>query len=396
MPRIILILGGGIAAYKALDIARQLSREGMDVVPVMTEAAHHFVTPLSLEVLCGHSVHADLFQPGQESDVGHISLARSADLILVCPATANLMARMAQGMADDLATTILLATDAPVLLAPAMNPHMWSHSATQANLSLLCQRGVKCVGPAQGNVACGETGTGRLAELDDILIAVRSVLGAGELAGRRVLVTAGPTVEPIDPVRFISNRSSGLQGYAIAAALARRGADVRLVSGPVSLPTPPSVKRIDVQTAEEMKAACLNQSPFDAAICVAAVSDWRPAAVYESKVKKTGDTPPVLNLVENPDILSTISHMKGRPALVVGFAAETDHLQKHAEQKRQKKGCDWLLANDVTKHRFGGTRNQVLFLADAGVESWPEMDKSSLADHLAERVVNFFRTGNDR
>lgn len=391
MPRVVLVLGGGIAAYKALDVARQLRRNGVEVVPVMSQASRQFVTPLSLEVLCGHPVHDELFLPGQESKIGHISLARSADLVLVCPATANLMARMAHGMADDLATTLLLATDAPILLAPAMNPHMWAHPATQANTSLLQQRGVMFVGPAHGDVACGETGMGRLAELEDMMAAVHAALHRGDLEGRRILVTAGPTVEPVDPVRFISNHSSGLQGYAVAAALAGRGADVRLVSGPVSLPTPPAVKRIDVKTAEDMKAACLEQLPVDAAVCVAAVSDWRPASIHGSKMKKTGKEPPVLRLVENPDILATLSHLPDRPELVVGFAAETDNLQEHAEQKRQRKGCDWLLANDVSKHHFGGLRNQVLFLTGDGVECWPEMDKTALANQLAERVAFFFR-----
>ncbi len=392
MSRIILILGGGIAAYKALDLVRELQREGMEIIPVMTEAARQFVTPLSLEVLCGNPVHDELFRPGQESEIGHIALARSADLVLVCPATANLMARMAHGIADDLATTLLLATKASILLAPAMNPHMWGHPATQANLSLLQQRGVRCVGPSHGNVACGETGTGRLAGLDEILVAVRSSLRkATDLAGRRIIVTAGPTVEPIDPVRFISNHSSGLQGYAIASALAARGADVRLVSGPVSLSTPPSVQRINVRTAEEMKAACLEQLPADAAICVAAVSDWRPESVSNRKMKKTADGPPTLILRENPDILATLSQMKERPTLVIGFAAETDDLRKHAEQKRRRKGCDWLLANDVSKHRFGGHRNQVLFLTETGTEDWPEMDKSALAERLSEQIVAFFQ-----
>ncbi|OOL19706.1 bifunctional phosphopantothenoylcysteine decarboxylase/phosphopantothenate synthase [Bombella intestini] len=392
MSRIILILGGGIAAYKALDLARELRREGMEIIPVMTEAAREFVTPLSLEALCGNPVHDELFRPGQESEIGHIALARSADMVLVCPATANLIARIAHGMADDLATTLLLATEAPILLAPAMNPHMWGHPATQANLSLLQQRGVRCVGPSHGNVACGETGTGRLAELDEILAAVRSSLGkTTDLVGRRIIVTAGPTVEPIDPVRFISNHSSGLQGYAIASALAAKGADVRLVSGPVSLPTPPSVQRINVRTAEDMKAACLEQLPADAAICVAAVSDWRPESVSNRKMKKSADGPPTLILRENPDILATLSQMKERPTLVIGFAAETDDLRKHAEQKRRRKGCDWLLANDVSKHRFGGHRNQVLFLTEMGTEDWPEMDKSALAERLSEQVVAFFQ-----
>lgn len=398
MARIILILSGSIAAYKALDVARQLRRDGMEVIPVMTDAAQQFVRPLSLEVLCGQPIHTELFQPGQESQIGHIELARSADLVLVCPASANLMARMAHGMADDLASTILLATGAPIVLAPAMNPHMWNHPATQANRSLLQERGTVFVGPSAGDVACGETGTGRLADSEDIVSAVRNTVTGlvrgekADLHGRRILVTAGPTVEPIDPVRFISNHSSGLQGYAIAEALALRGADVRLVSGPVSLSVPPDVTCIRVQTAEEMKAACLEQLPADVAICVAAVSDWRPKNVQGSKMKKTGDeVPPVLKLVENPDILATLSRETRRPALVIGFAAETDDLKHHAEQKRLRKGCDWLLANDVTRHRFGGHRNQVLFLTDQGTEEWPEMDKSSLARCLADRVATFFQ-----
>lgn len=393
MARILLIISGGIAAYRALDVARQLKRDGVEVVPVMTHAAHHFITPLSVEVLCGRAVHTELFQPGGESDIGHISLARSADAIVVCPATANLMARMAHGMADDLATTLLLATDAPILLAPAMNPHMWENPATQANVALLQQRGVKIIGPAHGDVACGETGRGRLAEPEVILTAIRDIIShkQADLKGRRILVTAGPTVEPIDPVRFISNRSSGLQGYAIAEALAARGAEVHLISGPVSLPTPPHVTRINVQTAQEMYEACLAHLPVDAAICVAAVSDWRADTIQAHKIKKKGDeAAPTLSLVENPDILATLSHAEQRPALVVGFAAETTHLQDYAQQKRQKKGCDWLLANDVSKHQFGGAENQVLFLTGSGVEPWPEMSKQDLAQHLADKIASFF------
>ncbi|MCX5617687.1 bifunctional phosphopantothenoylcysteine decarboxylase/phosphopantothenate--cysteine ligase CoaBC [Bombella sp. TMW 2.2543] len=393
MARIILILSGSIAAYKALDVARELQRDGVEVIPVMTEAAQQFLTPLSLEVLCGQAVHTDLFRPGEESRIGHIALARSADMVLVCPSSADLMARMAQGMADDLATTILLATEAPIIVAPAMNPHMWSHPATQANYSLLRQRGVTFIGPVPGDVACGEKGTGRLAETENIVSSVRNLLSKRtDLSGKRIIVTAGPTVEPLDPVRFISNHSSGIQGYAVADALAQHGADVRLISGPVSLSPPANVTCIHVRTAEDMKAACLEQLPADAAICVAAVSDWRPDVAYASKMKKSGDgIPPVLKLVENPDILATLSRHDQRPTLVVGFAAETDDLRKHAEQKRLRKGCDWLLANDVTKHRFGGKRNQVLFLTGDETEAWPEMDKPSLAHRLADRVAQFFQ-----
>ncbi len=392
MPRVLLILGGGIAAYKALDVARELRRQGMDVTPVMTAAAKEFVTPLSLEVLCGSAVHDELFKAAQESQIGHIQLARSADAVVVCPATANLMARMAHGLADDLATTLLLATDAPILLAPAMNVHMWQHPATHNNVQTLQKRGVRFVGPVEGEMACGETGVGRLASIESIVDEAVKLLGrSSALSGRKVLVTAGPTREPIDPVRYISNHSSGLQGFAIAESLARLGASVTLVSGPVALSTPPGVLRVDVQTAEEMKVACLDALPADVAVCVAAVSDWRAESQHANKLKKTANGPPAISLVENPDILATLSQCTLRPTLVVGFAAETESVKDHARQKRQRKGCDWLLANDVSKYCFGGSRNQVHFFSDKEEEeTWPEMDKKALAERLAERIAAFF------
>lgn len=388
---VLLIVSGGIAAYRALEVARTLRRDGVSVTPVMTPAAQAFITPLSLEVLCGQPVHQELFSPNQESQIGHIALARAADLVLVCPATANLLARMANGFADDLATTLLLATTAPILVAPAMNVRMWDHPATQKNLETLRLRGVNFIGPEAGAMACGEEGVGRLAEPSDIAAEVRRLLNARrELQGRRVLVTAGPTVEPLDPVRFISNRSSGRQGYAIAEALARHGAEVTLVSGPVSLPAPFGVERINVRTAREMHEACLRVLPVDAAICVAAVSDWRAKAASSEKIKKNGQ-PPVLELEENPDILASLCHVPQRPSLVIGFAAETERPLEHGRAKRLRKGCEWLLVNDVSEGRiFDATHNQVWFLAEETEENWPEMSKAALAEELTQRVISFF------
>lgn len=388
-PHILLIVCGGIAAYRALDAARQLRRLGMDVTPVMTQAAKEFVTPLSLEVLCGQPVVQELFAPGQESQIGHIALARKPDLILVCPATANLMAKMAVGLADDLPSTLLLATTAPLLLAPAMNEKMWDHPATQHNRALLQQRGVRFVGPEAGVLACGETGTGRLAEPETICAAVQKYFGAKQaLSGRRVLVTAGPTVEPLDPVRFISNHSSGRQGYAIAEALAQLGAEVVLVSGPVSLAPPSAVKLVKVQTAVEMLQACQAELPVDVAICVAAVSDWRAEQVAGQKLKKDGRLPPPLRMQENPDILATLCASSARPPLVIGFAAETEHHLVHGRAKQKRKGCDWLLINDVAEGRvFGQDANQVWVLTDTTEETWPEMSKQALAEKLAAKIA---------
>lgn len=391
MAHVVLIVSGGIAAYRALDVARNLRRNGHSVTPVMTASSKKFVAPLSFEVLCGAPVHDKLFSSTDESTIDHIALARSADCVVCCPATAHLIARMAHGNADDLATTLLLTTRAPILLAPAMNVRMWDHPATQENIALLKKRGVRYVGPDEGVMACGEYGVGRLSAPDEIVDAVEEIVNAAYLLkGRRVLVTAGPTVEPIDPVRFLSNHSSGLQGYAIAEAVAHLGADVMLVSGPVSLETPSSVTRINVQTAQQMKDACFNVLPVDAAVCVAAVSDWRPKYVNATKTKKKKDAPAPIELVENPDILRDLCNSQNqRPSLVVGFAAETDHMGQHAREKYRKKGCDWLLANDVSKGVFGEKTNTVHFLTSDGVEEWPTQSKKALAMMLAQRMASF-------
>ncbi|MFT9298698.1 MAG: bifunctional phosphopantothenoylcysteine decarboxylase/phosphopantothenate--cysteine ligase CoaBC, partial [Gluconobacter sp.] len=391
MRRVLLIVGGGIAAYRALELVRLLKADNVSVTPVMTDAAKAFITPLSLEALSGERVHDALFAPTQESEIGHIALARSADLVVVCPATANLMARMAHGMADDLATTLLLATTTPILLAPAMNVRMWEHPATQANLALLKERGVRVVGPDEGNMACGEFGPGRLSQPDVIRDTILEALAADHsLAGRHALVTAGPTVEPLDPVRFLSNHSSGKQGYAIAAALAARGAKVTLVSGPVTLPVPAGVVCVKVQTAREMLGACEAALPAEIAVCTAAVSDWRAKAAAQGKIKKTSEGPPVLELVENPDILATLCRLANRPKLIVGFAAETDDVLDNAVAKRQRKGCDWLVANDVRRGVFGADRNLVSLITETGIETWPEMDKSQVAGKLVQRISDVF------
>ncbi|WP_317213993.1 bifunctional phosphopantothenoylcysteine decarboxylase/phosphopantothenate--cysteine ligase CoaBC [Gluconobacter sp. GP1] len=391
MRRVLLIVGGGIAAYRALELVRLLKADNVSVTPVMTDAAKAFITPLSLEALSGEQVHDALFAPTQESEIGHIALARSADLVVVCPATANLMARMAHGMADDLATTLLLATTTPILLAPAMNVRMWEHPATQANLALLKERGVRVVGPDEGSMACGEFGPGRLSQPDVIRDAILEALASDHsLAGRHALVTAGPTVEPLDPVRFLSNHSSGKQGYAIAAALAARGAKVTLVSGPVTLPVPAGVVCVKVQTAREMLGACEAALPAEIAVCAAAVSDWRAKAAAQGKIKKTSEGPPVLELVENPDILATLCRLANRPKLIVGFAAETDDVLENAVAKRQRKGCDWLVANDVRRGVFGADRNLVSLITETGIETWPEMDKSQVAGKLVQRISDVF------
>ncbi|GFE96489.1 MULTISPECIES: bifunctional phosphopantothenoylcysteine decarboxylase/phosphopantothenate--cysteine ligase CoaBC [unclassified Gluconobacter] len=391
MRRVLLIVGGGIAAYRALELVRLLKADNVSVTPVMTDAAKAFLTPLSLEALSGERVHDALFAPTQESEIGHIALARSADLVVVCPATANLMARMAHGMADDLATTLLLATTTPILLAPAMNVRMWEHPATQANLALLKERGVRVVGPDEGGMACGEFGPGRLSQPDVIRDAILEALASDHsLAGRHALVTAGPTVEPLDPVRFLSNHSSGKQGYAIAAALAARGAKVTLVSGPVTLPVPAGVVCVKVQTAREMLGACEAALPAEIAVCTAAVSDWRAKAAAQAKIKKTSEGPPVLELMENPDILATLCRLANRPKLIVGFAAETDDVLENAVAKRQRKGCDWLVANDVRRGVFGADRNLVSLITETGIETWPEMDKSQVAGRLVQRISDVF------
>ncbi|GBR10653.1 bifunctional phosphopantothenoylcysteine decarboxylase/phosphopantothenate--cysteine ligase CoaBC [Asaia siamensis] len=392
--RVILIIGGGIAAYKSLELIRLLRKRDIAVECVLTESATHFVTPLSVQGLSGAPVHTALLSLAEDSQMDHIALSRSADLLVICPATANLVARMANGFADDLATTLLLATDTPVLVAPAMNVRMWQHPATQENLRLLRTRGCLFVGPDEGEMACGEFGPGRLSEPEAIASAIEDALFPHKpLSGRHVLVTAGPTHEPIDPVRFIANHSSGKQGYAIAAACAQLGAQVTLVSGPTSLPCPDGVTRVDVTTAVEMLAACEAALPADCAICAAAVGDWRVADTASQKRKKEGGAPPKLTLVENPDILATLSQPGAlRPSLVIGFAAETETLEAHAIAKKRRKGCDWMLANDVGTgtNVFGGDQNRVLFLDGDTIEPWSAMAKTDIARSLAARIAARF------
>lgn len=383
---VLLIIGGGIAAYKALELIREIRRAGGQVTPVITRGGQQFVTPLSAAALAERKAYTDLFDLTDEAEMGHIQLSRSADLVVVCPATADLVARAAAGLADDLATTLLLATDKPVLMAPAMNVRMWEHPATLANVARLRARGVAVLDPDVGAMACGEFGPGRLPEVPQIMAAIAALLSGGPLAGRHVLVTAGPTHEPIDPVRYIANRSSGKQGFAIAGALAALGARVTLVAGPVSLPTPPGVVRIDVETAREMAAAVEDALPADAAVMVAAVADWRvdPAA---SKIKKGASGPPRLSLSENPDILAGLAGHRQRPRLVVGFAAETDDVLAHAKAKLVRKGADLIVANDVSGDVMGGERNQVHLVSATGVETLPEGPKDVVARQLAARIA---------
>ena len=397
--RILLIIGGGIAAYKALDLIRRLRERGAAVTPVLTRAAQEFVTPLSVSALAGEKVHSDLFDLTAEAEMGHIQLSRSADLVVVAPATADLMARAANGLANDLATTALLATDKPVLMAPAMNVRMWNHPATQRNIATLAGDGISFVGPDEGAMACGEFGPGRMAEPAAIFVAImerftqepasQEMAGDLPLKGRRALVTAGPTVEPIDPVRLITNRSSGKQGFAIAQALSALGAEVTLVAGPVALPTPPGVRRIDVETAIQMQAACQAALPADVAICVAAVADWRPAEEGTLKIKKGPDGPPAINLIENPDILAGLAAQgPNRPQLVIGFAAETNDVEAHARAKLTKKGCDWVIANDVTQPGvMGGEDNTVLLVTPEGTERWEKAPKSDVAKLIAIQIA---------
>ena len=391
-PRIVLIIGGGIAAYKSLDLIRRLRERGAHLRCILTPAARHFVTPLAAGVLAGERSFTDLFDPQSEFDVGHIRLARDADLIVVAPATADLLAKMAGGHADDLATAVLLATDKPVLIAPAMNPQMWAAKATVRNLAQLAADGVHSVGPNSGEMAeRGEAGLGRMAEPMEIVAAVERLLRHGAaLAGKRILVTSGPTVEPIDPVRFIANRSSGKQGHAIAAAAAAAGADVVLVSGPVNQTDPDGVAVVKVETARQMLQAVEKALPADAAIFAAAVADWRTENASSRKIKKQQDPVPTLRLIENPDILSAIAHRKsGRPHLVIGFAAETDDVIANARAKLAKKGCDWIVANDVSPESgvMGGETNTVHLVTASGVESWPTQVKDEVARMLVERVA---------
>ncbi len=390
--RILLIVAGGIAAFKSLDLIRRLRERGASVRCVLTEAGAKFVTPLSLQALTEDRVYGDMFSLTDESEMGHIQLSRDADLLVVAPATADLLARMAGGLANDLAATVLLATDKPVLAAPAMNVRMWTHAATAANVETLKKRGVTFVGPNDGAMACNEHGPGRMSEPLEIVAAIEAMLVRDRpLAGRRALVTSGPTREALDPVRFISNHSSGKQGHAIAAALAELGADVTLVSGPVAVPDPPGVKVVRIESADQMLAACLDAGTLDIAVCAAAVADWKAAHAATGKIKKqAGAPPPALELVPNPDILATLSRTgPRRPALVVGFAAETENVVANAIDKRARKGCDWIVANDVSPATgtFGGERNTVHLITEAGTEDWPPLGKGDVAMRLAGRIA---------
>lgn len=391
--RLLLIVGGGIAAYKSLDLIRRLRARGAGLRCILTRAGAEFVTPLALASLSGEKVYQDLFSLTDEAEMGHIQLSRAADLVVVAPATADLLARMAAGIADDLATTALLATDKPVLVAPAMNLRMWQHPATQRNLETLRRDGVRVVGPNCGDMACGEYGPGRMAEPEEIVAAIEDMLITERpLCGRRALVTSGPTHEPIDPVRYIANRSSGKQGHAIAAALARLGAETVLVSGPTHLADPAGVRVIHVETAREMQEACARALPVDVAVFVAAVADWRPLAAATQKRKKNG-APPMFELVENPDILAGIAQRNDlRPHLVIGFAAETENVVAAAVEKRRRKGCDWILANDVSPATgiMGGDQNRIHLVTAAGVEDWPVLSKIEVADRLARRIGAHF------
>lgn len=396
---ILFILGAGVAAYKVLDVMRRVKERGAGLRTVLTPGATAFVTPLSVGALTEAPVFTELFDLKNETEIGHIRLAREADLIVVAPATADLMARMAQGHADDLATTVLLAANTPILCAPAMNVRMWHHAATQRNLAQLAEDGIRFVGPEEGAMACGEYGMGRMAQPEAIVEAIAGMFadGARPLAGRHVLVTAGPTHEPIDPVRYIANRSSGKQGYAIAAAAEALGACVTLVSGPSELPTPPGALRVDVETAEEMLAAVENALPADVAVFSAAVADWRVADNADAKLKKSAGTP-TLTLSENPDILKTIASRADRPALVVGFAAETGDAAAKGQEKRAAKGCDWIVANDVSAGTgvFGGDANTVTLVTGEGAETWPRMSKAEVARRLMERVAGALDVPRER
>jgi phosphopantothenoylcysteine decarboxylase/phosphopantothenate--cysteine ligase len=387
---ILLIIGGGIAAFKALDLIRRLRERGAKVTPVLTKAGSEFVTPLSVSALAGEKLYQDLFDLTSEAEMGHIELSRAADLIVVAPATADLLAKMTAGLANDLASTLLLATDKRVLVAPSMNVRMWDHAATQRNLAQLADDGILFVGPGEGDMACGEYGPGRLAEPLEIIAAIDAALADGPLKGKHVLITSGPTHEPIDPVRYIANRSSGAQGTAIARALAALGADVTFVTGPADVPPPMGVRVIKVQTAAEMLNAVQDAPAADAAIFAAAVADWYVANAGESKIKKDVNGFPTLEFAENPDILATVSKMtSGRPKLVIGFAAETDNVIANATAKRKRKGCDWILANDVSPSTgiMGGSQNDVTLIMENGSEDWPRMSKDAVAVKLAVKLV---------
>lgn len=391
--RILLIIGGGIAAYKALDLIRRLRDCGAVVTPVLTRAGAEFVSPLSVSSLAGQKVYQDLFDLTDEAEMGHIALSRSADLIVIAPATADLMAKMATGQADDLASTLLLATDTPVLIAPAMNVRMWQHAATVRNVAQLRADGVKVMEPDEGAMACGEFGPGRLPQVPEIVAEIERQLsgqGSGALEGAHCVVTAGPTREPLDPVRFLSNHSSGRQGYAIAGALAAEGARVTLVSGPVAIDPPHGVDLVKIETARQMLKAVEEALPADVFVSVAAVADWRPAraATKKLKIKGAGSATPSMELAENPDILRTISNKrKHRPSLVIGFAAETNDVEEHAAAKLKRKGCDWIVANDVSGDVMGGTENEIALVTQEGIDRWPRMGKDAVARRLAQKIA---------
>ncbi len=397
--RILLIITGGIAAYKSLDLIRRLRERGASVRPIMTKGAQELVTSLAVGALAADHVFTDLFSRQDEQDVGHIRLARDCDLVLIAPATADLMAKMAHGLADDLASTVLLATDRPVLAAPAMNPKMWTHPATKRNIETLRRDGIRFIGPVAGEMAeSREAGTGRMAEPLEIVAAAEALLDDGPkpLAGRKAIVTSGPTHEPIDPVRYIANRSSGRQGHAIAAALARLGADVTLVSGPVTIPDPAGVRMVHVERAEEMRDAVLAALPADVAVMVAAVADWRVASAADQKLKKhPGESIPTLALTENPDILKTVGHHTTRPKLVIGFAAETQDVEANAKLKLDRKGADLIVANDVSPSTgiMGGTRNSVKLIRRDGIEQWPDLSKDEVAVRLAALIAEQLMRG---
>ncbi|MEL7215010.1 MAG: bifunctional phosphopantothenoylcysteine decarboxylase/phosphopantothenate--cysteine ligase CoaBC [Pseudomonadota bacterium] len=387
---ILLVIGGGIAAYKSLELIRLLTGAGLKVTPVLTRAGEEFVTPLSVSALAGQKVYRDLFDLTDEAEMGHIQLSRAADLVVVAPATADLMAKMAHGHANDLASTLLMATDTPVMIAPAMNVRMWEHAATQRNLATLTGDGITVLGPDKGDMACGEFGPGRMVEPAAIRDAVLAALGPKPLAGKHILVTSGPTHEPIDPVRYIANRSSGQQGTALAEALVALGARVSFITGPAEAARPGGATVVEVETASEMHAAVEAALPADAAVFAAAVADWRVANAAPSKIKKDGSgTLPTLEFTENPDILATVSKAPNRPPLVVGFAAETDDVTAHATAKRARKGCDWIVANDVSPGTgiMGGTENAVTLITEAGAEAWPRLTKSETARRLAARIA---------
>ncbi len=395
--RVLLIIGGGIAAFKSLDLIRRLREQGASVVPVVTRAAEEFVTPLSVSALAANKVYRDLFDLTDEAEMGHIELSRAADLVVVAPATADLMAKMAAGLANDLASTLLMATDKRVLIAPSMNVRMWEHPATQRNLATLQGDGVVVVGPDEGAMACGEFGPGRMAEVPDIIAAVEAALGDGPLKGRHVIVTSGPTHEPIDPVRYIANRSSGAQGTAMAAALRDLGARVTFVTGPADVQPPAGVDVVRVETAAQMERAVAAAHPADAAVFAAAVADWRVANASGSKMKKDGSgNAPALEFVENPDILAGVSQMgEGRPGLVIGFAAETDDVVANATAKRDRKGCDWIVANDVSPATgiMGGSENAIVLIDDDGADVWPRLRKEEVARRLAARIAEALEQG---